>query len=259
MHVLNRLALARAQTTFAALFLFIAGQVHAAEVPQIGGVLNIVAAEATIFINGVPVTTFAVDKDGSGGRGVDLTDWLVNGSNDIRLTVKPVTDQARATLEIQDFATQKALLTLEQEGAGEQSGEVTADGIPEWAFQRATPQAETADGLAAAVAALHAAYGKAEIDAIVEVSAPFFADQALRGGLDETIFREQAAPLFKTGTLGDLPELTITRHLDGRVFHVTGPDGMPPVAITFEEDGMKGAMRTGEWWSMIDGAWRVVR
>ena len=43
------------------------------------------------------------------------------------------------------------------------------------------------------------------------------------------------------------------------MFHVLGADGKPPIAVLIEEDGMKGALRTGEWWSMIDGDWRVVR
>lgn len=248
-----------AAALIAATCLLFATLAAAEDLPQIGGVLNIVAAETTVFINGVPVTTFAVEKDGSGGRGVDFTDWLMNGDNDVRLTVKPVTERAKATLEIQNFKTGAALLTLNQEGGGEQTGTIAAKGLPEWGFLRATAQSAEAEGLAAAVAELHGAYSKADIDRIVEVSAPFFADEKLRGGMDDEMFRMRAAPLFKSGTLGDLPELTINRHLDGKVFHVVGPDGLPPVVITFEEDGMKGAMRTGQWWSMIDGAWRVVR
>ena len=259
MYALVRLASKTSQTAFATACLLIASLAQAADLPQIGGVLNIVAAKATVFINGVPVTTFAVDKDGSGGRGVDFTDWLMNGENAVKLTVMPVSDRATATLEIQNFQTGAALLTLTQEGEGEQAGTVAAEGLPEWGFHRATAQSAEADGLAAAVGELHGAYKKADIDRIVEVSAPFFADEKLRGGMDDAMFRQRAAPLFKSGTLGDLPELTISRYLDGKVFHVVGPDGLPPVVITFEEDGMKGSMRTGQWWSMIDGAWRVVR
>ena len=134
MSALVRLAAATMHTAFAATFLLFATLAQAAELPQIGGVLNIVAAETTVFINGVPVTTFAVEEHGSGGRGVDFTDWLVNGDNDIKLTVKPVTDQAKATLELQNFQSGAALLTLTQEGEGEQNGTIAAEGLPEWGF-----------------------------------------------------------------------------------------------------------------------------
>ena len=259
MRIQDKSSFLRVWLMITAACLILAHESRAAEPPQIGGVLNIVAAETALYVNGVPVTSFAVEEGGSGGTSLHLTGWLINGSNQIRLTVKPVTESARAKLELQDFGSGDMLLTLEQEGAGEQTGTVTTEGLPEWSFERATPRAEQADGLAAAVAELHKAYAAADMDRIVEVSNPAFVDQGLLGGMDAKIFREEAAFLFEVGKLAELPELTVTSHLDGKLFRVTGPDGDPPIAFTFEQDGMKGAMRTGEWWSVIDGDWRVVR
>lgn len=249
----------RIALVLAFLFALASGASQADDIPQIGGVLNIVAAKTVLLVNGVPVVTYAVDETGSGGRGMDLTDWLTNGSNTIKLTVEALNERGKAKLELKNFTSGEALLTLEVTGSGEKQGTIEAKDLPAWSWQRAEPQPGDAPGLADAVAALYGAYETSDFDAVLGICAPFFSDQAVVGGMTAERFTQQAAPMLEAGKLQPMPELTITSHLDGRMFRVVGPDGSPPVNILIEHDGAKGAMRTGEWWSMIGGEWRVVR
>lgn len=121
------------------------------------------------------------------------------------------------------------------------------------------PQDDAGEDLVVMLKELHTAYSRSDVDTVIEISAPFFADQKLTDGLSEEMFREHMGPMLRRGKLEDLPEVTVSRHLDGRLFRVIAADGKPPVRITMEEDGLKNTMRMGEWWAMIDGAWRVVR
>lgn len=231
----------------------------AAELSKIGGVVNYVASSGTVIVNSIPVTSFAVDKYGSGGTGVDLTDWLNNGSNQITLTVKPVGAEGKATFELKNFGSGETLLSLTQEGAGEKSGSIEVTGIPEWAWINATPVTTPPDGLMAAVGDLYDAYSRSDVDRIIRISAAFFTDQEKLGGLTAERFSGLLAPMLKAGRLEPLPETTITSHADDRLFRVVGSDGYPPIRVEMNDDGMKQSMRMGEWWSMINGTWQVVR
>ena len=231
----------------------------AAEMPQIGAVVNYVAAKVQVRINGVPVQEIDVDKDTSGGTGMQLTDWLVNGDNEIVLAVEANGERARAEIKVQDFTSRTELLALTQEGAGEKTATLKVEGVPAWAWERAVPQEDAGEDLLVMLKELHTAYSRSDVDTVIEISAPFFADQKLTDGLSVEMFQEHMGPMLKRGKLEDLPEVTVSRHLDGRLFRVVAADGKAPVRITMEEDGLKNTMRMGEWWSMIDGAWRVVR
>lgn len=48
--------------------------VRAAEMPQVGAIVNYVAARVQVLVNGIPVQEIDVDKDTSGGTGMQLTD-----------------------------------------------------------------------------------------------------------------------------------------------------------------------------------------
>lgn len=235
------------------------GQAAGQEMTQIGGVVNYVEASGSVSVNGVPATEFSTGEGGSGGTGMGLTDLLVNGTNEIVLVVEPVTENGRATLELATFSSSDPILTLEQEGKGEASGTIEVDDLPDWSWTRATPQDEAAPGLADAVTAYHEAFTGSDLDGIVAMAGPFLADQGELGGLDEAVFREEIAPLLEEGELKELQALTIARYADGKLFRVTDPAGEPPINLEFESEGLSGAVRTGEWWSFLDGEWKVAR
>jgi len=241
------------------IFTVFIGPGTAAEMTRFSGLVNYVESSGSVLVNGVPVAEFSAGEGGSGGYAFGLTDWLVNGTNEIVLTVEPESDDAKATLEMGSAASSDAMLTLEQVGKGTATGTLEADGLPDWSWTGATQQDEAAAGLVDSVAGFHAAFRDGDLDRIVAISGPFLADQKHLGGLDESILREQLGPLFKEARLLDLPDLTIARYQGGKLFRVTGPEGNPPVNLEFESDGTKGAVRAGEWWCVIDGEWRVVR
>lgn len=236
----------------------IAGQAASAEMPQIGGVVNYVESSGSVTVNGVPVADFSTGEGGSGGTTVHVTDWLTNGANEVVLSVDAVSERGRAKLELQEFNSEDMVLTLEQVGSGELTGSVEVEGLPDWSWTGATPQDGAAAGLEDAVADFHDAFARADIDRIIAVARPFLTDQAHYGMLDEAVFREELTPILEIGELKDLPELSIDSYLDGRVFHVTDADGHAPVNLEFENDEMSGAVRTGEWWSLIEGNWQVI-
>lgn len=107
--------------------------------------------------------------------------------------------------------------------------------------------------------ALYGAYENFDHDTVLEIRAPFIADEAPHGGMTAEQVTEEYTQLLKAGKLQPMPELTITSHRGGKLFRVIGPDGNPPVRILMEHDPAKGTIRTGEWWSMIGGKWRLVR
>jgi hypothetical protein len=238
--------------------LLVSGRAVGADIPQIGGVVNYVASSGAVHVNGVPVTEFSAGEGGSGGTSMNFTDWMVNGPNEIVLTVEPVNDSGWAKLEVQEFTSDGPVFTLEQNEKGEARGTFEAEGLPEWAWLRATPQDEAA-GLEDEVSAFHEAFAGADMDKIIAMSRPFLADQEIASGLTTEIFREELGPILEEGTLKELPALSIAGYLDGRLFRVKGPDGGPPINLEFESEGMSGAVRAGEWWSMIEGEWRVIR
>jgi hypothetical protein len=240
-------------------FAAVSGPGTAAETTRFSGLVNYVESSGSVLVNGVPAAEFSAGEGGSGGNAFELTDWLVNGTNEIVLTVEPVSDHAKATLELGSVASPDPMLTLEQVGQGTATGTLEVDGLPDWSWTGATRQDEAAAGLVESVTGFHAAFRDADLDRIVAISGPFLADQKHLGGLDETILREQLGPVFKVARLLDLPELTIASYQGGKLFRVTGPEGNPPVNLEFESDGMSGAVRAGEWWCFVDGEWRVVR
>ena len=241
------------------LAVFSAASAQAQDMPLLGGVVNYVAAKGRVLVNGIPVAHFNVDKDGSGGTSMQLTEWLRDGENEIVLEVEPTGERAKAELKVQDFHSSETRLTLNQTGVGTTSGTLTASGIPAWAWEKSEARAE-ADGLADAMANLHAAYASHDVEAVIHIVAPFFADQKILGGLSADMFRERIGAMLTSGKLKPIGELRITRHLNGKLFRaVTADGGQPPIRIELEEDGLKNTLKMGEWWSVIGGQWRVVR
>ena len=55
------------------------GQSYSGEPPLIGGVVNFVASQGSVLVNGVPIVDFSSDKGESGSQMKKLTEWLVNG------------------------------------------------------------------------------------------------------------------------------------------------------------------------------------
>lgn len=125
----------------------------AADIPQIGGDLHIFAAKAVLMINGTPVVTYNVDETSSVFRRVDLTDWLTNGSNTVKLTVEAFNERGKANLELYNISageevlplqvttsgeyielnngsSEGALLTLKVAGSGEDEGTIAAKDLP---------------------------------------------------------------------------------------------------------------------------------
>jgi hypothetical protein len=230
----------------------------ATQMPRIGTTAIYFNAKGSVFVNGVPIRSPDSGPSGTTSVNENISMWLVEGANTVGVSVEPLKDNGKATLKVWDREG-KQMATLQQAGAGRQSGTITVEGVPQWRWTQATPVAETAEGLAATVAVLHAAYGTGAIDDIVRLSEPFFTDSAKVGGMGADLFRTRAAPMLTAGKVQPLPTLTITRHADGRLFRVVGPDGQPPIALVLKRGEMSRAIRSGEWWSMLDGTWKVVR
>ena len=131
--------------------------------------------------------------------------------------------------------------------------------MPKWRWLNATPVDAGAQGLTDSVGKLHKAFSTSALDDIVLLAEPFFAENELAGGPSATDFREQVGPMLKAGKLVPLPKLTATRHADGKLFRVVGADGKPPIVVVIKQGDMTNAIRMGEWWSKLDGNWKLVR
>jgi hypothetical protein len=250
----------RLKTITAAVGLIAAAYVpaNAASMPRIGTTAIYFNAKGALLVNDVPVWPIDSGLNGTRSVNMNISMWLVDGTNTVAVAVEPLKDNAKVTLKVKD-AEGKSLFEVEQRGAGQKSGTITVQGIPKWRWQAATPVAEGGDGLAGAVAKLHDAYRRAALKEITLLSEPYFTDNEKVGGMDAVKFLTLAGPMLKAGTAEPLPQLTVTRHADGRLFRVVGPDGKPPISIVAKQGEMTRAIRTGEWWSMLDGAWKVVR
>lgn len=237
----------------------VSSMASAQSAPRMGGVINYHFAKGSVIVNGIPVYSFNTGKFGNSSRGTRLTEWLVNGTNTITITVDPLSKQAKATIELIDGSNKK-IMALEQVGKGSQSGSFKVNGVPQWSWLSATPTDATAKGLKEALTNLHKAYGTADIATIIKVSTPTFEDSTKAGRrMSAANFKRRAGPMIKAGKVEPLGELTISRHADGKIFRIVAADGKPPITVTLERNGMKRRIRTGQWWSNFSGKWKVVR
>lgn len=216
--------------------------------PMISASVNGRDVGVSIFVNGVPVYHFS-----AGGGPLNL--WLVNGPNEVEAVVEPVGADPAAEVTVRKQGHDGPLATYVW-SADEPRFTITveADGLPEWAWLRATP-AEPA-GLEAAVAATYQAIADGDLAAFQARLSGYVGDiDALLGAGQGEQMVQSVFGQFGKG-LAPLPELTVTHYRDGQVFSVVDGDGNPPFRATADDGTI---FSFGPWWGMVDGTWQILR
>jgi hypothetical protein len=130
--------------------------------------------------------------------------------------------------------------------------------VPHWGWLDAEQWTGDDQALLAAVSALHAAFAKGNVKAIIAAYKPFADDmKPYMGPIAESDFAE---PL-KGGTVQALPtDLKVESFYDHRLFVVHTSDGAPPIRVD-NEAVVKGmpALEAGEYWIRKGGQWQIIR
>ena len=145
------------------------------------------------------------------------------------------------------------------EAAGEIALEAEAAGLPKWSWHAAEPWTGDADGLKAAVAALHAKLAAGDITALRAARAPMNADFDALYGPEPADEVERFDTALKQARLQPLPPLEARPIGDGRRVLVTGPDLAAPIRYLGEGDMAGFRVDAGMIWAKLNGQWQIVR
>jgi hypothetical protein len=234
-----------------------AGAASAGDPPSIA--VNVIhgKSQGVIRVNGVPVHRFMPTQDGEPATDiVGIGQWVVEGANSIK--VESLTEDGGQTrVVIVRSMGEPDLFDGEITGAGTTEYNLPLKDVPRWGWLDAEQWTGDNQALLAAVAALHAAFGKGDVKAIMALYKPF-ADDMLpyMGPLPED---ELAGPL-KGATVQPLPaDLKVESFYDHRLFVVRRADGSAPIRV--DNEAVKGmpALESGEFWIRKGGQWQIIR
>lgn len=235
---------------------------HADPLPTYGAGVQYSNAYVVLEVNGAPVLTFGEDGEDvgyTGGGGGPISNWLMPGKNEIALIIEKRGDSGEpaVSLEISDPSTGETAVSEQFTKAGRHVVRLDDVKLPPWSFMAGETWAGDEKGLTEAVHALYSAATKRDVEALMTMHGPFIEDTAKLWSLDPAEMREELADAFgRSLSIDPLPKLTLRPYLDGKVVRVTGPKDEAPI----EADGADDMhLEMGEWWSKLEGEWKVVR
>jgi hypothetical protein len=219
-------------------------------------------AAGTIFVNGVPVHSYAYEPTNAGTPVTDAVSvglWLVDGENAIAVDSKATQDGGYAEVTIMESFDVPPYLEQRIDGQGRAEVTVTTKGTPPWAWLDAEPVTGDGSDLLVAVAALHDAIARKDMAAFESMHAAKDVDFTKVFGPMPEDMRAEMRNFLTTVPLQPLAsDLVATAYLDGRLWVVTDGAGGAPVMIFDEADPVT-RLATGQFWTKKDGAWQVVR
>lgn len=230
-----------------------------------GLTIRLTADHATgeVLVNGIPATSFAPKPDTLLGDGAGrLTDWLINGENEILVRVRAITTRPpEVVVSILDANDPRKVVIADKIiGAGDRIYRVAMKGLPAWSWTKAMAWTGDDGELRAAVTALHNAYVERNgakvrslqgglIADITETSGPPSAEDNRE--FDQNVRRMVVAPLATP--------LTIESFAGGRLWRVLGPDGEGPIRLSQKVGGETIEWSEGSFWARLGGGWQMVR
>jgi hypothetical protein len=238
------------------------GYAAAADDPPMRWTLAVASdrADGIALVNGVPIHRFvkaSSTKQNLSTASLSLAPWLINGRNVIEIRVSKLAPDGEVGTQLIKSEDQLMQGKMERIAApGSHKFEVDAQTLPRWRFLDAEPLGNDQPALLKAVAALHAAAGKADAKAMMAARKPYFDDLSQIYGPVPPDLEKQLAAELKRGKLQPLSnQLRVTTAHDGKLAIVETPDGEAPIRA----EGKDGRMEIGTYWAKLDGKWLMVR
>ena len=220
-----------------------------------------------ISLNGIPIANYKLGKE-KRKTIISLTPWLINGENklvfSIYKTAQNNSQLLKAQLEKQPKvgATIIKEITLGTKGTDAASPItvfLAAKDLQEWSWQKGKAGFHDESEIKAAIFKLHRAFKDQNIKKIREFEKPLFNDMEQITGREGLERRRYRAEIIIKGETEPLGKLIIMPFADGKVVRVTNKDGLAPIRVYFRYGNGGKVILTGQYWSKIDGQWRVVR
>ena len=234
-------------------------------------------SSGVVRLNGIPINTFGGGeyKGGESGTlfvGNGLTNYGIDGVNTLTVEATPDTGEPDASTELvvlgagPDSANaigdlDHPLFQKKIAGAGRIQFAVKLRNLPHRLWDDAAPWHGDPNAVLTAVRALHMAFAERDMKAIAAALRPAFEsmeDANQLGSFDGMMAHFEDS--LKASKVAELPAgLKVETFYDGRLFRVTGANGLAPIraaSIKVDPDGHPDELlELGEFWCNRNGVW----
>ena len=221
------------------------------------------AARGTLILNGISIAHHETGLDQRSAI-IALTPWLKNGDNRLHITTSGPQEKISPDLKVTLITTptsgeavQKELFHMTRPAARQTV--ITASGLPRWRWMAGEATFHDHEEIKAAVRQLHNAFAAKDTDTIRIMEAPLFDDMETLTGREGLERRQYRNEVIEKGRIEPLRRMIIVPFDNGRIMRVTNPDGEAPIRVYFNYGGGGKVILTGQFWSKINGEWKVVR